>query len=283
MDFSEAKAGLKWLCEDMMRRLSDEADPSEFGDIDGRVEEAAKVAAALGLPFPPIRQIHFDEGRGFIFVSSAFGGPRDSGFWHPSLGLQPDILGFWGYRVYDPAGGHKDFLLRCKDRQLDRHSKQRSKGRSYGPRSLDAYDPEEPLEGEYGRIAGIALDGMTGSTKEYVAKLLSRWIHHLDSMPSDSHEDVGVNAERGAERVKLRPCERKALGQWLQARKALGDCSDDEAYNWLVDHNDEESLPSLGSWKRYVRAGRKAHNRTKNSSRRGRTGGSASIVRREDI
>ena len=103
-------------------------------------------------------------------------------------------------------------------------------------------------------------------------------------------ETFGVQAaENEAEeavKITLSPAEEKAYRSWKYAEANMPPedekiPTDREAYEWLKEHGpDGYELPAIESWKRYVRAGRRAENCQKNSSRGARTG--RSIVRPED-
>ncbi len=101
-------------------------------------------------------------------------------------------------------------------------------------------------------------------------------------MAADSPEKAQGTGSTAAGELKLRPCEIKVYGQWRQAVEVIGDCTDDETYDWVEQHNDDEPLPSRATWKRYVRNARRAHGRQKNTPRAARETG-RSIVRGDEI
>jgi hypothetical protein len=74
-----------------------------------------------------------------------------------------------------------------------------------------------------------------------------------------------------------------AFNSFLVAQEACGPkVTDAEAYRWCQEHMPEGGrLPSLETWSRYVRDGRRLHGQKKHHSRLGRTG--RSLVRPQDM
>ncbi len=71
----------------------------------------------------------------------------------------------------------------------------------------------------------------------------------------------------------------------INQNQDLPEANDNDVYNWLKENgfseDDSYELPSLETWKRYLRYGRKAHGTQKNTRRKGRTG--RSIVKASQI
>ncbi len=101
-------------------------------------------------------------------------------------------------------------------------------------------------------------------------------LRHVGSLVREEQKDEGPKD------VHLRPCAKIAYGQLLSAEEELGECTDDEAYDWVEEHNDGDSLPARATWKRYVRDGRQAYSTQKNTPRAGRATGK-SVVRGDQI
>jgi len=77
---------------------------------------------------------------------------------------------------------------------------------------------------------------------------------------------------------KLNLADEKAYQSYCLAEQTLGKCTDKEAYNWLKENGDPEyDLPSLKSWEKYVRNGRKHHKTNKNTPRAGRKTSATSV------
>jgi hypothetical protein len=80
---------------------------------------------------------------------------------------------------------------------------------------------------------------------------------------------------------------KKALGSFIEAEKKTGrGLTDKAAYEYIKYHGSEsyaeDNLPSLSTWSRYVRLGRKATDQRKNTMRQSRETGS-SVVRIDQI
>ncbi|MBA3315624.1 MAG: hypothetical protein H0T47_20350 [Planctomycetaceae bacterium] len=66
------------------------------------------------------------------------------------------------------------------------------------------------------------------------------------------------------------------------AEESLGETTDEEAYQWLRDHEHSDGLPpTVGSFSAYLRSARVFHGDKKNESRAGRTG--PSIFHRDSV
>lgn len=77
---------------------------------------------------------------------------------------------------------------------------------------------------------------------------------------------------------KLTPANETAYQSYCLAEQTLGKCTDKEAYAWLKEHGPEDyDLPSLASWQKYVRNGRKFYATNKNTPRAGRKTSSPSV------
>lgn len=201
MEYSEAKAGLQQLIRKIAKRIKDETDDSEFGNIDVLLYDAALLASELGFPFPPIQQIYCDEEEGFVLLPRPGGRQRQAVPWHDfeirDIGAEfPWVYGLWGYRLHDPQGGHKDIVFRSNPDQM------------FPDQSLDFNETvaewcarlntdEFPRSG-WLRSLWASLDG-AGRTKveQVFFKILTRWTDELNDMP-------GTQAE-AAQRQRSKP------------------------------------------------------------------------------
>jgi len=73
-----------------------------------------------------------------------------------------------------------------------------------------------------------------------------------------------------------------AYQSFVFAESKIGRCTDRQAYEWLEEERLEgHELPAFETWQRYVRIGRKHHGTQKNTSRKGRSGGS--VIKSDEI
>ena len=125
----------------------------------------------------------------------------------------------------------------------------------------------------------------TGSPLEYPVEEAAKDLAKTSKTLHENFEQIADFLDESSAqtdpKVKLRPCEVKAYRQYRQAVEVNGECLDDEAYEWVEEHNDNERLPALATWKRYIRKAREAYNQQKNTPRAGRPTGN-SIVSSEE-
>jgi hypothetical protein len=94
----------------------------------------------------------------------------------------------------------------------------------------------------------------------------------------------GGEQSEGDSAGKLPPSRLKVLNQYRDALSkcpALNEAIDQDVYDWLKEHSDDDPLPSFANWSRYLREARKATGTNKNTPRSGRTG--RSVVRSDEI
>jgi hypothetical protein len=98
--------------------------------------------------------------------------------------------------------------------------------------------------------------------------------------------DTTVAPEPPTEPPRLPPSHEKAYRQYKDATDKnptqLNGATDREVYEWLQKHAEDEKLPSLDSWARYLRNARRHYGDQKNTPRAGRPTGK-SVVRKDEI
>lgn len=122
---AEALQRLRWICDEIDKRICEEPDEMRFGDIDGFVDEAHNLAFELGFADPPVERIRYERGQSTGACSqcrwrlqSAAGGPFGWGLkpstW-PIYTMKPAVMRVDGYRFHDPDRGAvpAELLLVC--------------------------------------------------------------------------------------------------------------------------------------------------------------------------
>lgn len=87
----------------------------------------------------------------------------------------------------------------------------------------------------------------------------------------------------GVDNRTLIPCQKAAYASYelaIQKNPQLADATDKKVHEWLRDHCpvEEYDPPEYKTWSRYVRAGRKYHDKRKNNPRAGRSTGSSIVT-----
>lgn len=137
----------------------------------------------------------------------------------------------------------------------------------------EAPDPDEQffLDPDFDESIGPALiDGV-----DLIATKLENGKTAIDKASTVPEENIGgaslINTDKlAASEPKLRPCDKRAFGQYEYAIMEESSIkTDKEAYNWLKDCNliETEELPKYSSWVRYVRRARRRLRKSKNSPR----------------
>lgn len=117
------------------------------------------------------------------------------------------------------------------------------------------------------------------------ATALANTLRHIAEM---AREDLPLDKPREVTDDGLTKSQRLAYESYTYAitqKSALAEANDNDVYNWLKENgfseDDSYELPSLETWKRHVRSGRKAYGTQKNTPRKVRTG--RSIVKDDQI
>lgn len=123
------------------------------------------------------------------------------------------------------------------------------------------------------------------SALQVSANLLAKKLRTIAEM---AREDLLLEKPREVTDDGLTKSQRLAYQSYQYAinqNPDIAEANDNDVYNWLKENgfseDDSYELPSLETWKRYLRYGRKAHGTQKNTRRKGRTG--RSIVKASQI
>jgi len=175
MDYFQAKARLRWLCQDMVDRLEEETRPDKFGNIEAHADEAGELSSQLGFMSPPIHVVMFTKQDHLCFFPAVGEtGPEPIGWW-----VTQAFGDLCCIRIHDAANGlfYHDVGLHLLPRKADEASKLVD---------LLPADWRERLDGPYWYGKGRSQK----EDRRIVTGMLKRWVKTIDGMPEVAPEEA---------------------------------------------------------------------------------------------